>query len=182
MFALLIVLNLLWSFSVAPVALSALSCGATLYTGGEDYQWGSPVRTISEMIPRGRFSGAFITHSQCPGWHLPGALGNTVATHKVQWGSQQVPICRWVQVCEDFILFPSLFEALNWPFSLWKITDVLARVRTRCVFAVDADRQQCWDSHTPTDHHEALHTFSVCNWLIWLAVTSQGTSWGFFKR
>lgn len=60
MFAPLIVLNLL-CFSVSPVALSALSCSAAVYTGGEDYQLGSPVRTITEMILCGRLSSSFYT-------------------------------------------------------------------------------------------------------------------------
>lgn len=125
------------------------------------------------MIPSGRFSSAFITHdANAIGDTLPGALGGTAATHKLQWEAsklQSATGCR----CEDFILFPSLFKALNWYSSSWKIMDVLAMVRIRCLLAVDADSSTGTITYLQTTMWLYIHSPFVM---------SQVTSWEFFKR
>lgn len=75
--------------------------------------------------------------------------------------------------CDEFILFPSLFKVLNWSFSSWKIMDVLAMVRNRCLFAVDADSNAGTVTYLQTTMWLCMHS---------PLVMPQVTSWEFFKR
>lgn len=81
---------------MAPVALIALSCGAAVISEGEDYQLGSPVRTIVEMVLHGRLSRAFYTEPAV--WKLCLELLEIHLGSKVQQGSSKLLPSA---VCED---------------------------------------------------------------------------------
>lgn len=126
MFALLIALNLLWSFSGAPVASSAPSCGPAVYTRGEDYQLGSPVRTITEMILHGRLSSAFFYTAKgvgsyaASGWPMKWPLclellGLQLLLIRCDGEASKLQTATECK-CEDFVLFPSSCKVSDWPF------------------------------------------------------------------
>lgn len=135
-FVLLIELNLLWRFTVAPVALSALSCGSAVYTRGRRLS-GSPVRTITEMILHGRLSSVFLDTASsvgsyaASGWHMKWALCLQLLgihlLHKVRQESQQAPYYPFLLALQTsmvlcmFVSGMTTFQRMGVPLSAcWK--------------------------------------------------------------